>query len=247
MKIQNPASLLKFVALAIIASASFSLSSHAAEKGLSDVFGGKAEKLTPFQECAPLFVFKFISPVDGRSNSWRSAVNVNRNRLNIVLKTGRWERPDANELKNLWLSYEQDWAKVDTYGKALRFRYEFDESSLGAASVFRFGASEDSRRSHRGNYSLSLVYGGKSCVFSANGQETGGELPFEITAGTTVVVDLNPDNTVTIKINDMLILNDQPVDFGENFVTIALKDTTNRSVPPPQVLRLRDFVVSLGD
>ncbi|MGJ8654397.1 MAG: hypothetical protein ACSHX8_14145 [Opitutaceae bacterium] len=247
MKIQIPTSLLKFIALAIITSASLSTPSHAGEKGLSDLLGGKSEKLVPFQECVPLFVYKFISPVDGRSNSWRSDVNISRNRLNITLKTGRWERPDANELKDIWLSYEQDWAKVDTYGKALRFRYEFDESSIGAASVFKFGASKDSRRSHRGNYSLSLVYGGKSCVFSANGLETGGELPFEITAGTTVVLDLNPDNTVTIKINDMLILNDQPVDFAENYVTIALKDTTNRSVPPPQVLRLRDFVVSLGD
>lgn len=84
-------------------------------------------------------------------------------------------------------------------------------------------------------------------MFSANGQETGGQLPFEVSAGTAVIVDLNPDNTVTIKINDMLILNDQPVDFAENFVTIALKDTANKSVPPPQVLRLRDFVVSLGN
>jgi hypothetical protein len=247
MKIKSLLLHSKLIALAITVSASFTLTSDASEMGISDLFRGKSETLTPFREVAPLSEFKFTSPVDGKSNSWRSALDKAGSSLGIVMKSGQWERPDANELKDIWLSYDQDWAKVNTSGKSLRFTYEFSESTRGAGAVFRFGASEDSRKSHEGNYSLSLVYGQKSCVFTANGQETAGQLPFVVQAGTVVTIDLLPNNTASITIDDLLVLSNQAIVFDENYVTLALVDTSNKSVSPPRVLRLRNFAVSLAD
>lgn len=247
MKILSPFFNIKLAAFVITAAATVTLTSPASEVGITDLFRNKAEALVPFKECAPLREAKFTSPVDGESNAWRRAVTKIGSRLSIALKSGRWERPDANELNNIWLSYNQDWSQVDTNGKSLRFTYEFDDSSRGAGCVFRFGASQDSRESHSGNYALTLVYGEKSCVFSVNGQKTAGELPFAIGVGAKVTVDLYPNNTAAITINDIMVLSDQQVDVDENYVTLALVDTTNQKVAPPRVLNLRNFEVSLGD
>ena len=238
---------IRLIALATVASSCFNLNSNAAEATVADFFGKKSEELVSIHRASLLDAAGFSSNVDGQSNSWRRALSQTGAGMSVVLKSGRWERPDANEPENIWLSYDQDWSNVDTFGKPLRFHYEFDSSSLGATVSFRFGASENSRTSGSGDYALTLVFGGTSCVFSVNGVKTAGELPFEVGVGTKVTVDLFPDDTVSIMIDDLTVLSGQTVEFDENYVTLVLEKSSGRAVQPPMFLSLSNFKITSGN
>ncbi|WPJ96181.1 hypothetical protein SH580_00510 [Coraliomargarita algicola] len=186
----------------------------------------------------------FTSSVSHQQNEWRSVLQNQNGALKIALKTGEWDRPDSDETSKLWLSYNGDWANVATNGRTLRFSYTFGKSTPGVLCRFRFGASARSRKDYEGDYALSLIYGDTSCSFSVDDKDTSGNLPTTIDEGSRVVIDLRPDNTASITIDDMLILDDQTVELDENFISLVAIDTTKRS-KQPKILYLQEFKVSL--
>ncbi|MBT63548.1 MAG: hypothetical protein CML13_10100 [Puniceicoccaceae bacterium] len=187
----------------------------------------------------------FTSSVSGQQNDWRSVVQNNNGALKIALKTGDWDRPDSKATSKLWLSYNGDWASVDRNGRTLRFSYTFGKSNPGVLCRFRFGASAQSRQDYQGDYALSLIYGDTSCSFSVDDKDTSGHLPTAIGEGSTVVIDLRPNNTASITIDDQLILDDQVVELDENFISLVAVDTDALSANKAKILYLQEFKVSL--
>ncbi|MDQ8196342.1 hypothetical protein QEH59_18040 [Coraliomargarita sp. SDUM461004] len=187
----------------------------------------------------------FLSSVSHQQNDWRSVVRSQGGSSKIALKTGEWDRPDSDYTSELWLSYNGDWASVATGGKTLRFSYTFGKSNPGVLCRFRFGASAQSRKAYEGDYALSLIYGETSCTFSVKDKDSSGSLPTPIDEGSTVIIDLHPNNTASITIDDQLILDGQVVDLDQNFISLVAIDTQAKYSKQPKILYLQEFKVSL--
>lgn len=187
----------------------------------------------------------FTSSVSNQQNEWRSIVRNQDGTLKIALKTGEWDRPDSDATSKLWLTYNGDWASVARSGRTLRFSYTFGKSNPGVLCRFRFGTSAQSRKGYEGDYALTLIYDDTSCSFSVDDKDTSGNLPTPISEGSKVVIDLHPDNTASITIDNQLILDDQVVELDENFISLAAIDTTASHSKLPKILYLKDFKVSL--
>jgi hypothetical protein len=187
----------------------------------------------------------FTSSVSNQQNEWRSVLQSQNGSLKIALKTGDWDRPDSDAASEVWLSYNGDWAAVERNGKTLRFSYTFGKSSPGMLCRFRFGASAQSRKGNEGDYALTLIYDDTSCSFSVNNKDTSGNLPTSISEGSQVGIDLHPDNTASITIDDQLILDDQVVKADENFISLVAIDKAAGRSKQPKILYLQEFKVSL--
>ena len=59
------------------------------------------------------------------------------------------------------------------------------------------------------------------------------------------MIDLRPNNTASITIDDQLILDDQVVELDENFISLVAVDTDALSANKAKILYLQEFKVSL--
>ena len=83
-------------------------------------------------------------------NSWRALIEKQPNQsLKIELKTGDWGRKGSNNMSNVWVSYDKDWAPLSASGKTITYSYTFGESTIGISSAFRLIANENSRKADR--------------------------------------------------------------------------------------------------
>lgn len=177
----------------------------------------------------------FASSVDGQENSWRSVVEQEGDAVSIALRIGEWERPDPAEVSQVWTSYDLDFNLVQLDNKSLNFSYTFGKSTSSTRLIFKFGATKSSRLSAKGDYALELVYGGTECTFTVDDYRTSGDLPFEVTEGTTVNIIIKNKSAVDVFIDDIPILADQAFDAKENFVTLFAQ---NEKTSTPQLIRL---------
>jgi len=180
------------------------------------------------------------SSVDNQDDAWRGYVAAgNKGELSLQLITGsRRSSPKSKSSSEVWASYDFDWNRLISRGQTVRFTYVFGNSSAGLRSNFRFGATDESRKSISGDYALSLVYADTECTFKIQDQASSGQLPRPIQDGTTVVVEITPAKKVKITIDDNLILDDQYVEMVECYFTIS---ATSENMENPLMTRELNF------
>ncbi len=237
----------RYIALfAAISSLAFQCTISASEMGVPSLNPKKAIQKkavidVPFH--GKLDATAFTSSVSGQSNEWRAVLKQEGSAVRVALKTGLWERPDPEQVSQIWLAYPTDFVKVRTGSRDLRFTYTFGGSTNSTRCIFKFGSSKDTMHSPEGGYSLSLVYGGTECTFSVDGQTTSGELPFTVTGGTTVEIRIKDNKYTDVYINDLPVLADQIVELDQNYITIF---AINDELTAPHMIHLSSLEVDLA-
>jgi hypothetical protein len=221
--------------------------SHASEVGFPKIGEKKSAQASTSTIAynGQLKASQFTSSVDGQQNSWRSVLRESRGSVEIGLKTGNWDRPDRQKVDAVWLSHNYNWAEIAKSNKTIRIHYVFGASTDGVTSRLRFGANQANRKQTSGNYALTLTYGEKNCTFSVGSQDSSGELSKAVTEGTEVTINLNPDGTASILIDDSWILDGQVVDLDSNYFTLSAINEEKKNPDAPKLLYLSKFEVTL--
>ncbi|MEM8867770.1 MAG: hypothetical protein AAGC73_05835 [Verrucomicrobiota bacterium] len=186
-----------------------------------------------------------ITSVDSNGERWRASVTMPKaGVLQLFLTTGKGNRASSRNISQLWASYNMDWMSSLNNGRTVTFRYTLGQSTVGIQKSFRFGCSDLSRKSAElEDTALTLIYGGTACRFSIDGKETSGDLPKPVTAGTEIVIEVSPSKLATISVGDTLILQDQPLDFSECFISFVSDSSNLKSQNSYSDLRISNFTV----
>ncbi|MEM7791237.1 MAG: hypothetical protein AAF546_07540 [Verrucomicrobiota bacterium] len=186
-----------------------------------------------------------ITSVDTNGERWRASVTEpEAGELQLIFTMGKGNSAENTRLAKMWASYSYDWATHIASGRTVIFRYTIGQSTKGLETTFRFGGSESSRRDFDiQDSALTLIYGGKACRFSIDGKEAGGNLPKAVNAGTEVIIEISPSKEARVTVGDTLILDQQPLNFDQCYVTFTSDSSSLKNRNNYSDLRISRFSV----